>query len=87
QVEARILELTDFLCKQAQAKGSEVFSDRSPAARSGIVSLIVPGHDPKEVVQRCRTLKIAVNHRAGRVRVSPHVYNEPAEIERFIASV
>jgi selenocysteine lyase/cysteine desulfurase len=83
-VAARILELTDSLCKRAAAAGLEVYSSRRPEDRSGIVSLTVPGAEPRSLVRRCRDAGVVINHRAGRLRISPHAYNTGEEIDRLI---
>jgi len=83
-IAGHILELTDYLCERAAAAGLEVFSSRLPAEKSGIVSLIVPGVEPRPLVRRLREAGVVVNQRAGRIRVSPHCYNSPAEIERLL---
>jgi cysteine desulfurase/selenocysteine lyase len=84
KLEARILELTDYLCDRALAAGLEVYSSRRPGDKSGIVSLIAPG-DGRELVRHCRDANIIINRRAGRLRVSPHAYNTTEEIDRLIA--
>jgi selenocysteine lyase/cysteine desulfurase len=84
-VAARALELTDRLCEAAARAGLRVYSSRRPAERSGIVSLIVPGGDPAALVRRCRAEGVVINHRAGRLRVSPHVYNTTEEIDHLMA--
>ncbi len=86
-LEARVLELTDYLCAQAEAAGLEVFSSRRPGEKSGIVSLTAPGADVRQLVKRCREQGIVINQRAGRLRVSPHCYNTPQEIDRLLATV
>ncbi|OAI51393.1 aminotransferase class V [Planctomycetaceae bacterium SCGC AG-212-F19] len=83
-ISARVLELTDYLCEQARVAGFEVFSSRAPGDRSSIVSLIVPGAEPRAVVKHCRAAGIVINQRAGRVRVTPHCYNTHDEIDRLI---
>jgi selenocysteine lyase/cysteine desulfurase len=83
-VEARVMELTDYLCERARALGLEVFSSRSLSERSGIVSLLAPGRDLQHLKRRCRDAGIVVNHRSGRLRVSPHCYNTTEEIDRLI---
>jgi selenocysteine lyase/cysteine desulfurase len=83
-VAARVLEVTDHLCDRAQDAGMEVFSSRAPTDRSSIVSLMVPGAEPRTLVKRCRADGIIINQRAGRVRVSPHCYNTHEEIDRLI---
>jgi selenocysteine lyase/cysteine desulfurase len=82
-ISARVLELTDYLCDRASAAGIEVFSSRRPADRSSIVSLALPG-DVKALAHRLRDEGIAVAHRASRLRVSPHCYNTPEELDRLI---
>ncbi len=83
-VEARILELTDYLCEQAAKAGFAVFSSRRAGDKSGIVSLGVPGDGGRELVRRCRDAGIIINRRAGRLRVSPHAYNTTEEIDRLV---
>ena len=43
----RILTLTDELCDRAASAGLMVFSSRTEHDRSGIVSFVTPGRDPK----------------------------------------
>jgi cysteine desulfurase/selenocysteine lyase len=83
-VAERVLGLTDHLCERAASAGFEVFSSRLPADRSGIVSLTVPGRDPRDLVRRCKDERIVVNQRAGRLRVSPHCYNTEAELDHLV---
>jgi len=83
----RVVALTDDLCARASQAGWEVYSPRGPAERSGIVSLIVPGAEPRALVRHCRSQGIIINQRAGRVRISPHAYNTEAEIARLIAAL
>lgn len=85
-VAERVLELTDYLCDRALSLGLEVFSSRRDGDRSGIVSLTVPGADPKDVMRRCRAAGVVVNVRVGRVRVSPHAYNTTDDLDRFLAA-
>jgi selenocysteine lyase/cysteine desulfurase len=85
-VRDRVLKLTDYLCERASARGWRVFSSRAESDKSGIVSLIHPRLPAEEVVKRCRAAGVVVNARAGRVRVSPHAYNTPDEIDRFLSA-
>jgi selenocysteine lyase/cysteine desulfurase len=86
-VTERLMEVTDYLCERAHQIGIEVFSSRAAEEKSGIVSLIVPGRDLQQLKRRCRDAGIIVNHRAGRLRVSPHCYNDHEEIDRLIELV
>jgi selenocysteine lyase/cysteine desulfurase len=83
-IAGRTLELTDVLCEQAAHAGLEVFSSRRPADKSAIISLAVPGGDMRRLVRRCRAEGVVINQRAGRIRVSPHCYNTPDEIDRLL---
>ena len=83
-VSQRVLDLTDHLCEQARTAGLEVFSSRQQQEKSGIVSIVVPGGNVRELVQRCREAGIVVNQRLGRLHVSPHCYNSLEEIDRLV---
>jgi selenocysteine lyase/cysteine desulfurase len=83
EVSGRILELTDHLCERAQSAGYGIFSSRQRGEASGIVSLTGVA-EPAAAVRRCRDAGVIVNHRAGRLRVSPHVYNSFDEIDHLI---
>jgi selenocysteine lyase/cysteine desulfurase len=86
-VRARVRELTGYLCDRARSAGAEVFSSREDGEESGIVSLLTPNRDPKELLKRAKAVGVIVNLRGGRLRVSPHVYNTVGEIDRFLESV
>jgi selenocysteine lyase/cysteine desulfurase len=83
-ISSRVLDLTDYLCERARGIGFDVFSSRDGADRSGIVALTKPGVEPRELMKRCRAAGVIVNNRANRLRVSPHAYNTPDEIDRLI---
>jgi selenocysteine lyase/cysteine desulfurase len=80
----RLMELRNTLCERAQSIGLEVFSSQDNAEKSGIVSLLAPRRDLQQLKRRCRDRGIIINHRAGRLRISPHCYNTIEEIERLI---
>ncbi len=86
-VTARILELTDHLCAGAARRGWDIFSDRTEAARSGIVALVHPTVPSKVAMKTCREAGVIVNSRADRLRVSPHAYNTVDEIDRLLAAL
>ena len=79
----RVLELTDYLCDRARSAGFDIYSSRRPGEASGIVSMLGIA-DPAAAVRRCRDEGIIVNHRGGRLRVSPHAYNTFDEIDRLL---
>jgi selenocysteine lyase/cysteine desulfurase len=84
-IDRRIFELTEDLCERARSAGMQIFSSRQHAERSGIVSLVPPtGSDAAAIKKRCRDAGIVINLRGGRLRVSPHCYNNTDEIERLV---
>jgi cysteine desulfurase / selenocysteine lyase len=87
RVREKVEFVTDHLCERAPRAGLEVFSSRTSADKSGIVSLRSPGRDAGELMKRCRSAGIVVNNRMGRLRLSPHAYNTTDEIDRFIDCV
>ena len=86
KIAERVLELTDHLCRQlAEIKQIKVFSSRAPGEASGIVSIAVPDvQELPSLMALCRNQGIVVNHRGGRLRVSPHFYNTTEELDRLV---
>ncbi|MCS7166973.1 MAG: aminotransferase class V-fold PLP-dependent enzyme [Gemmatales bacterium] len=80
----RIEVLTDSLCQQLEAGGWQVFSSRLPQEKSGIVSVVPKNQPAKQLVRLARQMGIVINHRAARLRISPHAYNNEDELTRLI---
>lgn len=84
RIYARIRALTADLVGLAEEAGMELkIADR--AHRSGIV--MIRHGDAAGAVARLAERNLIVDHRAGYVRVSPHFYNTPEEIRRFVAAL
>jgi cysteine desulfurase/selenocysteine lyase len=84
-ISQRIRELTDRLCAGIERTNWHVYSSRRDQEWSGIVSLQSPdGIEPMKVVRLLRQRGVVVNARAGRLRISPHCYNSPEEIDRLV---
>ena len=84
EISRRVLELTDLACRRLQSIGGVLHSDRSPEHRSGIVSFEIPGRDPQAVRRHCRQRDVVFCCRSGRLRISPHAYNNAGDIDRLI---
>jgi selenocysteine lyase/cysteine desulfurase len=84
RIEARVLALTDGLCEGLQAAGGDILSSRAPGEASGIVSFTPPGLPPTEFVARAEAAGIIVACRSGRVRVSPHCYNDESDVTALL---
>ena len=83
----RVQELTDSICERLRGIGANIVSVREDNRLSGIVAVEVPRKDPNVVRKMCRHRGVIVNCRAGRLRVSPHAYNNDEDIDRLIAAI
>jgi selenocysteine lyase/cysteine desulfurase len=84
QIAERVKALTDYLCEHAVKAGWQIFSSRGANEKSAIVSLLKEGRSPWPVKKIAEERGIIVNVRAGRLRVSPHAYNNFEELDRLI---
>ncbi len=80
----RILEITDLACQRLAAAGCPIASPRQGDHRSGIVLFETPGRDPTQVRMQLERAGIVVRLRAGKLRISPHAYNNEQDIDRLI---
>ncbi len=77
----RLQFLTDRLADGLRNSGVLVSDKRVRAPH--ILSLQFPGGMPEDLVARLAAENVYVTPRLGRLRVSPHVYNDEADIDRF----
>jgi cysteine desulfurase / selenocysteine lyase len=82
----RIWSHADALCDRlvdgVTAAGATIVSDRSPTARSAIVSFTVEGHDAVAVRDALFAAGVVCSARAGAVRVAPHGYCTEEDVDR-----
>ena len=82
KIEERILGLGDAIIAGLQKRNLAVKSSTRPGERSGIVSF-VPRGNADELGRFMRAHGVTLTARGGRVRLSPHFYNNADDIERF----
>ncbi|AGA30492.1 aminotransferase class V-fold PLP-dependent enzyme [Singulisphaera acidiphila] len=82
-VSQRILERAEAVREIARSAGWQVYGSTRGDDLSGIVALEREGVDPDVVVRRLRAAGVAVASRRGRLRISPHVYNNEEDLERL----
>jgi selenocysteine lyase/cysteine desulfurase len=75
-IEARVMELAGKARSMLAGLGAEVNTDESQ-----IVTAILPGADPGELARSLKERRILVSARHGRLRVSPHFYNDDTDLE------
>ncbi len=87
EVAARVLHVTDEVCRRLNDLGADVASCRDEGRASGIVAFDLLGRNPAEVRKRCRERHVLLSCRGGRLRVSPHAYNDEDDIDRLVEAL
>ncbi len=80
----RILQLTGEICDRLQPLGAAMVSDRTAERASGIVAFTLPRCDPQATRRLLLQHGVVSSCRGGWQRVSPHAYNNQADIDRLI---
>lgn len=86
-IAAAILNFTDMACAQLTQAGAVIRSPREGEDRSGIVSFELPGRDPQQIRKECLAQGVALNCRAGRLRLSAHAYNNLEDLARLLSVI
>ena len=79
-----IQALGDQIDASVRRKGYEVMIPRTPKTSAGIVTFRKPGTSADELVAQLRKNNVMAASRAGWVRMSPHFYITPEEIDRAV---
>lgn len=82
-VSRRIREQAEAVRAMARRSGWTVAGSDHPDERAGIVAMTRPDVDPNRFVSDLRARGVAVASRRGRVRVSPHIYNNQDDLDRL----
>jgi cysteine desulfurase / selenocysteine lyase len=86
-IAATVQALTDQLAAGAMAKGYQLLGDRTPENGAGIIAIQKPGLDSRKVVNELKQKSIIAAPRQGWMRLSPHFYISPEEIDRVIEAL
>jgi selenocysteine lyase/cysteine desulfurase len=78
----RLRMLTDRLADGLRNSGVLVTDARVRAPH--VLSLQFPGGMPDQLTARLEAENVFVSPRLGRIRISPHVYNDEADVDRFL---
>ncbi len=85
KIQATIAETTRRIADEAAALGL-VASD--PAGRAGhFLGLRFPGGPPDGILEKLRADNVHLSIRGDSMRVTPHVYNNEADVERLLAAL
>ncbi len=83
----RVLEVTDSACQALRQAGAEIMSSREGDERSGIVAFTVPGKSAQAVRAAGQMAGANFSVRGDWLRISPHAYNDQADIERLVETI
>jgi cysteine desulfurase/selenocysteine lyase len=81
RIERRVMELADKVRDVLRGAGAELLSDRGPHYDSQIVTARFPDREAPAIALELQSRKVLVAARHGNLRVSPHFYNNSADIE------
>ncbi len=79
-----LLAITDQLAAGVRSKGYELMLERTPQTGSGIVSFRHPSVDCRSIVSGLKRNRILAAPRQGWVRMAPHFYISPEDIEQVL---
>lgn len=85
RIERHVLALGDRFIQGAQAAGLPIISDRTPAARSGIVTVGLGKHSVDELERCGRKARVQVTIRDTGIRFAPHGYNNEEDVDRVLS--
>jgi cysteine desulfurase / selenocysteine lyase len=83
----RVVEITDLAGRRLAETGAVIATERQPGHQSGIVLFEMPGRSSDELANKCLARGVILRTRAGRLRISPHAYNNEEDIERLVAAL
>ncbi len=83
----KVQALADQIWNGAADLGYEILGHRSPETAAGIVSIRKPGVEAHIIVRRLKDEGIILAARQGWVRISPHFYIAPGEIDRLLSQL
>ena len=83
----RVLQLTGLAMSELSLLGAEILSPHDEQQRAGIVTFRWGEHSPEQLREHCRSAGIVLSCRGGGLRVSPHAYNDEADVERLLEAL
>ncbi len=85
RIERYLLDLAGYLRQGLEERGYEVVSSPRLGERSSFLCCRHPRHSAESLHRLLEAEGIITTPRLGRLRISPHFYNLPSEIDRLVA--
>jgi selenocysteine lyase/cysteine desulfurase len=86
EVESRVAKRASQVREVLRQAGARLLYDELPHHDSPIIAASFE-RDTEELTRRLKAARVLVASRHGRLRVSPHFYNNQADIERFASAL
>ena len=86
-IEERVIELSDKLEEGLRERGYNILSPRGEGEKSAIISFNHSSIESERIFEALNRANVITSLRLGRVRVSPHFYNNEDDIERFFEAI
>ena len=80
----QILAYTQSARSQLKELGAEIHGSSDVEHLSGITSFTIPNVDLAQLRSECMNIGVVLSHRDGRLRISPHAYNNQEDLERLL---
>lgn len=87
RIAPHVQALGDRIAAGVEQKGYQLLGTRTPSTGAGIVSFRKEGLDARQIVSQLKARGIVAAPRQGWVRVSPHFYISPADIDRLLEAL
>ena len=87
RIEQRLAGLTRMIGEAAAVLGNRVSLPDERFRAPHVLSLGFPGGMPADLVQRLAAEKVYAAPRLGRLRLSPHVYNDEEDVGRLVSAL
>ena len=84
QIENYLHDLGDYLCQRLVQRGFRIFSSRRQGEKSAVICCTHEKYSSEFLYERLDRQGIITTARLGRLRISPHFYNNHDDIDRLI---
>ncbi|HZZ71683.1 MAG TPA: aminotransferase class V-fold PLP-dependent enzyme [Pirellulales bacterium] len=88
EISRQVWKTTSEITARLINLGATLYSRREAEQHaSGIVSFVLPTEDPQATRARCFEQQVAVSCRGGRIRLSPHAYQNADDLDRLFRAL